>query len=132
MTYNKTAILIHQTHRSLDIKKWINLGKWIEHHNLKYILHFDRNWLFTAGVGYMHTNMLLDQFDTLVMISGRTGYNTDKIEQLLEDLRKMRNDMVARNYPFQQLSNLILKYEMLLDEQKTPSEKLQDDLEPIE
>tara|TARA_B100001741_G_scaffold276013_1_gene246600 strand:+ start:498 stop:665 length:168 start_codon:yes stop_codon:yes gene_type:complete len=54
------------------------------------------------------------------------------IEQLLEDLRKMRNDMVARNYPFQQLSNLIVKYENLLDEQKTPSEKLQDDLEPIE
>ena len=54
------------------------------------------------------------------------------IEQLLEDLRNMRNDMVARNYPFQQLSNLILKYEMLLDEKKTPSEKLQDDLEPIE
>ena len=53
------------------------------------------------------------------------------IEQLLEDLRKMRNDMVARNYPFQQLSNLIVKYENLL-EQKTPSEKLQDDLEPIE
>ena len=50
------------------------------------------------------------------------------IEQLLEDLRKMRNDMVARNYPFQQLSNLIVKYENLLDEQKTPSEKLQDDL----
>ena len=54
------------------------------------------------------------------------------IEQLIEDLRKMRNDMVARNYPFQQLSNLIMKYENLLDEQKTPSEKLQDDLEPIE
>ena len=54
------------------------------------------------------------------------------IEQLLEDRRKMRNDMVARNYPFQQLSNLIVKYENLLDEQKTPSEKLQDDLEPIE
>ena len=54
------------------------------------------------------------------------------IEQLLEALRKMRNDMVARNYPFQQLSNLIVKYENLLDEQKTPSEKLQDDLEPIE
>ena len=85
MTYNKTAILIHQTHRSLDIKKWITLGEWIEQHQLKYILHCDRNWLFTAGVGYMHTNMLLDQFDTLVMISGRTGFSTDQIEQLLED-----------------------------------------------
>ena len=54
------------------------------------------------------------------------------IVQLLNDLKKMRDDMVARNYPFQQLSNLIVKYENLLDEQKTPSEKLQDDLEPIE
>ena len=48
------------------------------------------------------------------------------IVQLLNDLKKMRDDMVARNYPFQQLSNLIVKYENLLDEQKTPSEKLQD------
>ena len=54
------------------------------------------------------------------------------IVQLLNDLKKMRDDMVARNYPFQQLSNLIVKYENLLDEQETPSEKLQDDLEPIE
>ena len=85
MTYEKTAILIHQTHRSLDIKKWISLGKWLERHQLKSILHFDRNWLFTAGVGYRHTNMLLDSFDTLVMISGRTEFSTDQIEQLLED-----------------------------------------------
>ena len=32
------------------------------------------------------------------------------IEQLLNDLKKMREDMVAKNYPFQQLSNLIVKY----------------------
>ena len=54
------------------------------------------------------------------------------IEQLLNDLKKMREDMVAKNYPFQQLSNLIVKYETMLNGQKTPSEKLQDDLEPIE
>tara|TARA_B100000676_G_C17521620_1_gene553085 strand:+ start:91 stop:258 length:168 start_codon:yes stop_codon:yes gene_type:complete len=54
------------------------------------------------------------------------------IEQLLNDLKKMREDMVAKNYPFQQLSNLIVKYETMLNDQKTPSEKLQDDLEPIE
>ena len=39
------------------------------------------------------------------------------IVQLLNDLKKMRDDMVARNYPIQQLSNLIVKYEILLDEQ---------------
>ena len=32
-------------------------------------------------------------------------------EELLKDLKKHRDDMVARNYPFQQLSNLIVKYE---------------------
>ena len=34
-------------------------------------------------------------------------------EELLKDLKKHRDDMVARNYPFQQLSNLITKYEDL-------------------
>ena len=34
-------------------------------------------------------------------------------EELLKDLKKHRDDMVARNYPFQQLSNLIVKYEDL-------------------
>ena len=34
-------------------------------------------------------------------------------EELLKDLKKHRNDMVAKNYPYQQLSNLILKYEDL-------------------
>ena len=32
-------------------------------------------------------------------------------EELLEDLKKHRNDMVARNYPFQVLSNLITEWE---------------------
>ena len=45
-------------------------------------------------------------------------------EELLEDLKKHRNDMVARNYPFQQLSNLILKYEDKVKEVKdTPQEE---------
>jgi len=39
-------------------------------------------------------------------------------------LKKHRNDMVARNYPFQQLSNLILKYEDKAKEVKdTPQEE---------
>ena len=37
--------------------------------------------------------------------------------------------MVARNYPFQQISNIITKWET--KEIKTVSEKLQDELEPI-
>ena len=42
-------------------------------------------------------------------------------EQLLEEIKAYRNDMVARNYPFQQISNIITKWET----KETPSEKLQ-------
>ena len=40
---------------------------------------------------------------------------TDKkedCEELLKELRVYRNDMVARNYPFQQISDIITKWEM--------------------
>ena len=37
--------------------------------------------------------------------------------------------MVARNYPHQQISDIITKWEM--KKVKTTSEKLQDELEPI-
>ena len=53
------------------------------------------------------------------------------VNDLLEDLKKLRNDMVAKNYPYQQLTNLIYKWEDKLSGQKTESEKLQDNLEPI-
>ena len=32
-------------------------------------------------------------------------------KDLLEDVKDIRNDMVARNYPFQVLSNLITEWE---------------------
>ena len=48
-------------------------------------------------------------------------------EQLLEEIKAYRNDMVARNYPFQEISNIITKWET----KETPSEKLQNELEPI-
>ena len=35
-----------------------------------------------------------------------------ELEELLEDIKAYRNDMVARNYPFQQISNIITKWEM--------------------
>ena len=40
---------------------------------------------------------------------------TDKkedCEELLKELRAYRNDMVARNYPFQQISDIITRWEM--------------------
>ena len=35
----------------------------------------------------------------------------DEIKQLLEEIKDYRNDMVARNYPFQQISDIITKWE---------------------
>ena len=50
-------------------------------------------------------------------------------DQLLKAIKAYRNDMVARNYPFQRISDIITKWEM--KKVKTVSEKLQDELEPI-
>jgi len=49
--------------------------------------------------------------------------------ELLEEIKAYRDDMVARNYPYQQISDIITKWEM--KKLKTTSEKLQDELEPI-
>ena len=51
------------------------------------------------------------------------------IKELLKEIKAYRNDMVARNYPFQQISDIITKWE--IKKVKTVSEKLQDELEPI-
>jgi hypothetical protein len=36
----------------------------------------------------------------------------DEVEKLLEELREYREDMVARNYPFQRISDIITVWEM--------------------
>jgi len=51
------------------------------------------------------------------------------LKELLEELKAYRNDMVARNYPHQRISDIITKWEM--KDIKTVSEQSQDDLEPI-
>jgi len=53
----------------------------------------------------------------------------EKVEELLKEIKAYRNDMVARNYPFQQISDIITKWEM--KDVKTISEQSQDELEPI-
>ena len=50
-------------------------------------------------------------------------------QELLKEIKAYRNDMVARNYPYQEISDIITKWET--KEIKTVSEKLQDELEPI-
>ena len=54
---------------------------------------------------------------------------TSEVEELLKQIKAYRNDMVARNYPYQQISDIIIKWEM--KDVKTVSEHSQDDLEPI-
>ena len=54
------------------------------------------------------------------------------IEELLKDIKDLRNEMIQANWPAQRLSNIITIYEIKLQEQKSESQKLQDDLEPIE
>ena len=36
---------------------------------------------------------------------------TDEVEELLKEIKAYRNDMVARNYPFQRISDIITKWE---------------------
>ena len=73
----------------------------------------------------------------------------EELEELLKELRAYREDMVARNYPFQRISDIITGWEMkkvseqvsrrgmkdFLEEaekeKKTTSEQSQDELEPI-
>ena len=54
--------------------------------------------------------------------------NKSEVEQLLKQIKEYRNDMVARNYPHQQISNIITKWENR--NVKTVSEESQEELEP--
>ena len=52
-------------------------------------------------------------------------YRRNDIKILLKEIKAYRNSIVARNYPSQELSDIITKWEMKLSEQS------QDELEPI-
>ena len=41
------------------------------------------------------------------------------IKDILKDLRELRDEMVQSNWPAQRLSNIILKYDMKLQEEKS-------------
>ena len=53
----------------------------------------------------------------------------NETEKLLKKIKAYRDDMVARNYPYQEISDIITEWETKKVE--TISEKLQDELEPI-
>ena len=64
----------------------------------------------------------------------------EELEELLKELRAYRDNMVARNYPFQEISDIIIKWEMkdvpnvivpsrkrdFLDEAEREKEELED------
>ena len=46
------------------------------------------------------------------------------IKNLLKEIKAYRNDMVARNYPFQEISNIITKWELkIVEEPKDKKEE---------
>ena len=53
----------------------------------------------------------------------------DETKQLIEELKTYRDDMVARNYPFQRISDIIVKWENkkdFLEEAEKEKQKLND------
>ena len=54
----------------------------------------------------------------------------NETEELIKELKEYRDGMVARNLPFQWISDIITKWEM--KKVKTTSEQLQNELEPID
>jgi len=51
-------------------------------------------------------------------------------KELIKEMKEYRDGMVARNLPFQWISDIITKWEM--KKVKTTSEQLQNELEPID
>ena len=54
------------------------------------------------------------------------------IEELLKELKAYREDMVARNYPYQRISDIITKWEMKNVPQAVAPSRRQDFLEEAE
>ena len=54
----------------------------------------------------------------------------EETEALIKEMKEYRDGMVARNLPFQWISEIFTKWEM--KQVKTVSEESQDELEPIE
>ena len=52
------------------------------------------------------------------------------IIDLLNDIKEIRNDMVAKNYPYQKLTNLIMKWEEKLNLPANDNEDMLDNLDP--
>ena len=59
-------------------------------------------------------------------------YMNEEIEELLKQIKAYRNDMVARNYPYQQISDIITKWEMKKITEQVARKGMKDFLEEAE
>jgi len=55
-----------------------------------------------------------------------------ELEDLLKEIKAYRNDMVARNYPYQQISDIITKWEMKKVSAEVSRKGMKDFLEEAE
>ena len=56
----------------------------------------------------------------------------DEVEELLKEIKAYRNDMVARNYPFQRISDIITRWEMKKVSAQVSKQGMKDFLEEAE
>ena len=56
---------------------------------------------------------------------------SDGVKELLKEIKAYRDDMVARNYPFQEISNIITRWERkdFLEEAEKENKKLKESYE---
>ena len=55
-----------------------------------------------------------------------------ELEELLEDIKAYRNDMVAKNYPYQRISDIITRWEMKKITEQVSRRGMKDFLEEAE
>ena len=57
---------------------------------------------------------------------------TSEVEELLKEIKAYRNDMVARNYPYQRISDIITRWEMKKITEQVSRRGMKDFLEEAE
>ena len=56
----------------------------------------------------------------------------NEVEELLKEIKEYRNDMVAKNYPYQQISDIITRWEMKKVTAEVSKQGMRDFLEEAE
>jgi len=59
-------------------------------------------------------------------------YMNEKLDELLKEIKVYRNDMVAKNYPYQRISDIITKWEMKNVTEQMAKKGMRDFLEEAE